>query len=70
VNTPEHDFGVAAVADDPAFGRLDAVVGADFPGEGIGDGGGLQDSGALAGITRDGDVSGPVGGSEQGHDPP
>src|ERR1700689_3941130 len=66
----KHDFRVAGVADDPALSRVDAVVGADFPGEGIGDGSRLQDGGALVRITGDGDVSGPVSGGEQGQDPP
>jgi hypothetical protein len=35
----EHDLlRVAGVADDPALSRVNTVVGAYFPGEGIGDG--------------------------------
>ena len=46
-NDGENDFGVAAVADYPALGGVDAVVGLDFSGEGAGEGGGLQNGGAL-----------------------
>src|SRR5689334_21395291 len=61
----KRDFRVTAVANDPALSHVDAVVGANFPGKGIGDGSGLQDGGALVRITRDGDISDPVGGGEQ-----
>ena len=43
----DHNFRCAGVADDPAPGSIDAVVGPDFPGEGAGEGGGLQDGGAI-----------------------
>ena len=60
---------VTAVADDPALDGVDAVVAADLPGQGIGDGSGLHDGGALARVTWQDEVSGPVGGGEQGQDP-
>ena len=65
----DDDFGVAGVADDPGPGGVHAVVGADFPGHRAGERGGPQDRGPLVGGDGDGDVAGPVGGDEQGHDP-
>ena len=43
----DHDLWVAGVADDPALNILNVVVGSDFPGEGAGEGNGLQHGGAL-----------------------
>ena len=65
----EDDFRVVGVADNPAADGVHAVVGADFPGQGVGQGGREQDRGPLVGGDRDGDVIGPVGRDEQDRDP-
>jgi hypothetical protein len=56
----EDDLRVVGVADDPAADGLDAVVGADFPGQGVGQCGREQDRGPLVGGDGDGDVVGPA----------
>jgi hypothetical protein len=65
----EDDLRVVDVADDPAADGLDAVVGTDFPGQGVGQCGRKQDRGSLVGGDGDGNVVGPVGGDKQGRDP-
>ena len=65
----DDDFGGGGVTDDPAPGGVHAVVGADFPDEGTGERARPQNGGPLVGGDGDGNVAGPVGGDEQGHDP-
>src|SRR6202012_3710205 len=65
----QHHLRVAAFPDDPAPGRVDAVVGADLAGQGVDQGGRAQDGGAFVGTVTDDDVAGPVGGGEQGQQP-
>jgi tetratricopeptide (TPR) repeat protein len=65
----EDYLGVTAAADDPPLGRVDAVVGTDLAGQGGDKGCGPEDGGALVGAAADGDVSGPVGGGQQGQYP-
>ena len=65
----EDDFRVVGVTDDPAADGVHAVVGADFPGQGVRQGGREQDRGPFVGGDGDRDVVGPVGRDEQDRDP-
>src|ERR1700743_407258 len=65
----ENYLGVAAVADDAAPCRIDAVIAADFAGQGVDEGRGLEDGGALVCAAADDDVAGPVGGGQPGQHP-